>query len=437
MDKILSFELNNSDQGFLVGLYFEYIEESGFLYEQRLSLFDDPEISWPDIKEWEDRIEAHLDGLFLGGDLALAVCQKQALELEYDQLYPIVRVYYRQRRFDLFEELLEELDSDEEDQVKAVTDALKDENPLDWFDKISLFLEEDEDLYLKIAVPLVGYFRFDQAKRLKELLGTVENQELKSQIILALGELKEFKNIDFIENKDFNFFLASLRSKSISLNSPLEQKALIPLALAGELRERDFIRKTADDNLSKEAILALGIFGQFEDFGFLLENLKSDKFKTETAMALNLITGANLYKDIFIPDQIEEDELFEDELEKFKAGTLYKEGEWPGTTQNLLSEDFKDWDDWLKENKHKFNPAKRYRLGEPHSPGSLFKTIEDFRTLPFLRKLAADELLIRYQIDLPFDPKVLVEKQKEVISSYFLLSLLPHKKIFQKKLNIN
>ena len=38
------------------------IEEASFLYEQRLSLFDDPEITWLDIEDFEERFEAHIDG---------------------------------------------------------------------------------------------------------------------------------------------------------------------------------------------------------------------------------------------------------------------------------------------------------------------------------------------------------------------------------------
>ena len=40
-----------------------YIEEASALYEQRLTLFDDPEITWQDIEDFEDRFEPHIDGL--------------------------------------------------------------------------------------------------------------------------------------------------------------------------------------------------------------------------------------------------------------------------------------------------------------------------------------------------------------------------------------
>jgi len=58
---------------FSTGIYQEHLEEASFLYEQRLSLFDDPEITWLDIEDFE----AHIDGLVVGEDLALLVCKTQ------------------------------------------------------------------------------------------------------------------------------------------------------------------------------------------------------------------------------------------------------------------------------------------------------------------------------------------------------------------------
>lgn len=55
-------------KNFSISLYHEHLEEASFLYEQRLSLLDDP----------EDRFEPHIDRLVAGEELALKVCQKRA-----------------------------------------------------------------------------------------------------------------------------------------------------------------------------------------------------------------------------------------------------------------------------------------------------------------------------------------------------------------------
>ncbi|MBW2742277.1 MAG: hypothetical protein JRE64_26360, partial [Deltaproteobacteria bacterium] len=58
-------------------LYQEHLEEASFLYEQRLTLFDDPEITWLDIADFEERFEAHIDALVVGEEPALNICKTQ------------------------------------------------------------------------------------------------------------------------------------------------------------------------------------------------------------------------------------------------------------------------------------------------------------------------------------------------------------------------
>src|SRR6266567_1491787 len=76
--KRLSPSMGISTKSFLIELYREYLEEASFLYEQRLGLLHDPEVPWKRIGEFEERFEAHIDGLLVGGELALEVCLAQA-----------------------------------------------------------------------------------------------------------------------------------------------------------------------------------------------------------------------------------------------------------------------------------------------------------------------------------------------------------------------
>ena len=62
---------------FNVELYREHLEEASFLYEQRLAYLHDPEVNWPDLGDWEERFEAHIDALVVGGELALEICRRR------------------------------------------------------------------------------------------------------------------------------------------------------------------------------------------------------------------------------------------------------------------------------------------------------------------------------------------------------------------------
>ena len=87
-----------AQQQFRSSFYIEYIEEAAFLYEQRLSLFNDTEITWKDLKGFEERFEAHIDALMVGEGPALDVCRTKVLEGDLGELHAAIRVFCRQNR---------------------------------------------------------------------------------------------------------------------------------------------------------------------------------------------------------------------------------------------------------------------------------------------------------------------------------------------------
>src|ERR1700685_1058565 len=99
-----------STRTFLIELYEEYLEEASFLYEQRLSLLQNPEISWKKIGEFEERFEAHIDGLVVGGDLGIEVCKRRAEDGDFGELHAALRVFCRQNRKELVYAILKDLD---------------------------------------------------------------------------------------------------------------------------------------------------------------------------------------------------------------------------------------------------------------------------------------------------------------------------------------
>ena len=86
---------------FNIELYEEHLEEAAALYEQRLALVDDPELSWLDLDDYDERLEAHLDALVIGAELALDVCREQVASGDAGSLYAAVSVFCRQGRKDL------------------------------------------------------------------------------------------------------------------------------------------------------------------------------------------------------------------------------------------------------------------------------------------------------------------------------------------------
>ena len=91
------------------------------------------------------------------------------------------------------------------------------------------------------------------------------------------------------------------------------------------------------------------------------------------------------------------------------------DGEPFGESIRRLSQNPKDWENWLRENKSRFNPAYRYRLGKPYSPACLLETLMS-ETSPYrARQLAIEELKIRYNADFPIEADMPVVIQEKIL----------------------
>src|SRR5271157_1358401 len=111
-----------SRRAFLIELYEEYLGEASCLYEQRRTLYDNPEVTWKRIGEFEERLEAHIDGLIVGDKLALDVCTRRAAEGDFGELYAAACVFCRQDRRDRVLAIFDQLDPEDSEKASAVAD---------------------------------------------------------------------------------------------------------------------------------------------------------------------------------------------------------------------------------------------------------------------------------------------------------------------------
>lgn len=424
-----------SIRSFHIELYQEYLEEASFLYEQRLTLFDDPEITWLDIKDFEDRFEPHIDGLVVGEELALEGCKQQAREGDFGELHAAVRVFCRQNQKDLVLKIIEGLDPKDTEKISAVSDALKYELPASWQNEFIQMLSNGDQKLIPIIARVAGYQRLAAGK---ELFQALQRNDLASLpvIIWALGRIRE-KDIcailsrDYLQHEEESISAASalalLRMGEQSVLDQCLQNVqshnwpLLPLGLGGSRSSVPvLLNRASTDKVSADCLISLGLLGDITSIDILFPHLANDKLAESAAIALNLITGAELYEEVFIPEAIDEDELFEEELEAFKKGKVptRPDGTPFGTTIKRLSQKPEDWQKWWTENKKRFILNVRYRTGKPYSPASLLENLESEKSPNKVRKLACEELVIRYGIDFPFEADMFVVEQKKAIAKY-------------------
>jgi len=415
-------------------LYQEHLEEASFLYEQRLTLFDDPEITWPDIEDFEERFEAHIDALVVGEEPALNVCKAQAIEGDFGELHAAVRVFCRQNRLDFVQECLEALDPEDTERVQAISDALNHELSAEWRDEFIRILSEADQRLIPVAAKLIGYRRLSSGKELLHALQQ-NNSQAVSNIIWSIGRVREQYARALLFNKYLKHEDESVCSATAlallrigdpqTLDHCLHSThsgnwPLLPLGLGGSRSTAAVLIESATNNkTSADCLIALGLLGDVSAVETLLSDLGNADLAESAAMALNLITGAEIYEEVFIPEEIDEDELFEEELEKLKRGeSLYPPGEEPGTTITRLSQKLEDWQNWWVENKSHFIPGISYRNGKPYSPACLLENLESEKSPRIVRQMAYEELVIRYGIDFPFETDMLVSQQKQAIAKY-------------------
>lgn len=419
---------------FATEISLDHLAEASFLYEQRLGLFDDPELTWQDLEDFEQRFEPHIDGLVVGEDLALEVCKQQALEGDFGELHAAMRVFCRQNRLDLTLETLEQIDSEDKEKLQAVSDALKHELPEAWRDDFIWLLRDGNPKIAPALATVIGYQRLLAGQELLQALQKNGN-DASATLIWSLGRVREqnargalFERLQqddeairaaaalallrLGESQTSNYCLQFARSQ----NWPI-----IPLGLSAGRSVVPYLLDLARaDKPSTDCLIALGLLGDLSPVETLLAHLNKAELAETAARALHLLTGAELYEEVFIPEEIDEDALFEDELEKLKRGeSLTPPGEKsPGATIARLSQKPEEWMKWWAQNKSRFDPRLRYRNGKPYSPACLLENLESEKSPRLIRQLAYEELVIRYGADFPFETDMFVTQQKQTLAKY-------------------
>ena len=420
-----------SDRTFRVGLYLEHLEEASFLYEQRRDvLLDDPELTWLDLDEYEERLEAHLDALVLGEDLALAVCRQQSAEGDAGELYAALSVFCRQQRKDLLDEALGGMEASDEERVRAVRDALAAELPGAWEEDVVEWLGHGDEWRQHVAAYVTDHRRLSASEPLLHVVPRAASKAA-SALLRALGRTRDPRARTAVW-KYLSHERAAVREEAalalLRLGGPqavqhlaadmTSPRAMLLLGISGGREHRVPIQEhLVAGGPSPEGLLALGLLGDPQSADGLIYYLQDPALAEASALALHLLTGAARYEEVFVPEEMDEDELFEDEVEASRRGELPRrpDGEPYGETVGRLSQDPEVWRAWWGAHGGRFQPGVRYRLGEPCTPMSLVRTLQAEPMPRSVRQLAYEELVIRYTIDASFETDLPARMQQCVI----------------------
>jgi hypothetical protein len=409
---------------FHVGLYREHLEESSFLYAQRRSYLYDPEVNWPDLHDWEERFEAHIDALIIGADLALEVCQQVDVG-DAGQAHAALRVLSRhKRKADVFA-LLGKIDLTDGAAVEAATEALCRDSPSLWQGDFLNSLERESGPLTQVLARVLGYRRFASEEVLRIKLAQASTSA-KAELAWALGRVGSASALPrlypLLEDADGRVREAAsiavlrlgdsrgLRHAATAVETPLT--TVLGLA-GGPDAVRMLLNRVTGPTTESAVVVGLGLLGHLSAMTALLDLLEHADVKHAAATALNTITGAQLYANVFVPDKFDRDELSDEERDAFdKDGTLpTRAGKPYGNWERRPLLDKAAWHAWLDENKHRFNRQRRWRMGRPYGPIALFECLRCETTPYAVRAATYEELVIRYGLDVPFEVDLPVSQQ--------------------------
>lgn len=403
-----------------------HIEEAANLYGQKREAVFDDDIHWTEVDEFVGhRLEAHLVALALGGALAAEICWEHALDnLAWGQdLFVALSLFCRLNRPELIALLLEELDWDDEEVILGVTHSLCLELPQAWEESfISVCLERNANT-ATLAARVAAYRRLDVGGAL--MLGLKRWKDEPPVLGVLLHALGKIQAIDAVEAvlplmdhanpavriETLKMVLRCGRTNLIAL--PQSEWPILLCALSGKgLLFRPYDMKAG----SVEMITALGILGLGDAPEFLISMLAEEGVAKEAAFALNLITGAQLQETVFEAEEVDEDLLFDDELELYRKGELFAPGKEPGQMIQRLSQNPADWHDWWNEHKEQFECSERYRYGQLFSKETLLEVLVAAQTPHRVREWMIEELLIQFNTALALETNMPVQQQRECIS---------------------
>jgi uncharacterized protein (TIGR02270 family) len=421
-----------SVRGFTIGLYLEHLEEASFLYEQRLWLLDDVDVAWPEVADFEDRLEAHLDALVLGNELAIEVCRQQAERGDFGELYAALVVFCRHRRLELVRQVIDRIESSDADRVRAAATALSHELPVEWHSYVTYLAGSTNSTHRRVAVEVIDRRRLPAVFELLRGLELSDGSELPA-VIRALGRVADrtvawrLRDL-YVKHSDETIraaiALALLRLGEGDLLNVVMKRAFSPrsrLIAVGLGQHADgvteLLRLAGIGGATRDNLLMMGVIGDIRAVETLIGLLATDNLGETAATALYLITGARLGAASLLRETVCADELFQDERDG-RADEQSVDGAPTLKARSItrLSRQSVEWNAWWIANASRFRPGVRYRLGRPYSLMLAVHTLAAGALPRQVRELAYEELVIRHNAAFAFETDMFVERQKDALS---------------------
>ncbi|WNG47963.1 hypothetical protein F0U60_30340 [Archangium minus] len=414
-----------SREQFVASIHEECFEEACFLYQQRRLLLAQGRLTQKALGRLERRLDAFVEAVVVGGDAAVSLCLERATRGGIGESYSATRVLSRLGMREQLAALLMGLREDSREQAIAFLDGLCHELPEGHLPTPEQLPSKTTPEVTAILATALGHGRRGRGEwvlaQLQQVLssGSMRGADAYVQ---ALGRLRphgaEAVLWRCLESGEaalrLEAAIALLRLGDLRVVHSLLAPGSFPswACLAVGLscgpsavpRLKAFVAR--EENAS-EALLALGLLGDASAVPELLTHLEHPSCAGAAAESLELLTGAGLLERVEQSDAVPGDEASPDHPRVTPPRTLESAS---GTIRVRPSRTVSEWRRWWEKHRSQLPPG-RLRSGVPCSPGQLLEALGAGVGAGCLRQLLAEELVIRYGLDVGFEPTSLLLTQ--------------------------
>lgn len=409
-------------KAFTRGLHEEHLQEISLLFEQRLALRLKPGSVWLEVADIEERMEAHLDALLIGGDPALEVGRHAAQVGDFGEVFGAIVLFCRQQQASLLAEALRTMDLKDPKKLFALAMALRKALPASWAGFVDQALAQGDARLIPALAAVSGHLRLPHGAALQAALRRSPDHALP--IVEALGRLRDasaepalqaaLHGPDAVVSN-----AAALALWRIGRGQPDMADAPLIFAVTGGPAAAEALRKRVEaGQAGPEEILALGVLGYPPSWRALYGCLSQPELAEVAATALQWGTGAALQAEVFVPEDVDEQALFKHELQawqQYREAPKRLDGQPFGEVVSKPVADPVAWQQWFSANSERFDRRLRYRNGQPCSPAALVASLLSPRGDTRLRRYAALEMDIRYRCPVSFEVDMDVLQQRDAL----------------------
>ncbi len=411
-------------KAFTRGLHEEHLQEISLLFEQQQAVRQKPGFAWRDAAGIEDRIEAHLDALLVGGASALEVCRQAVREGDFGELYGATVTFCRQHQAPLLAEVLRDMDFANAKKQHALVMALRKALPGSWGGFVEQALAQGDRRLIPALAQVSGHLRLPHGAALMAALQ--RSGEHAATLVEALGRLRDASAEPGLLGALRHADAAVRNAAALALwrmGRAAPDMAARPLtcALAGDPAMAEALHPRVEAGQANvEEVLALGVLGFVPSWPVLYRALGHAPLAEAAATALQWSTGAGLQADVFVPEEVDEQALFKHELQawqQYKQAPRRADGLPFGEVASQPVTDPAAWQQWFAANAGRFDSRLRYRDGQACTPWVLIEGLKSPHGDARLRRCAALELEIRYGCPVPFEVDMDVQQQLTALRS--------------------